>query len=91
MLAGGLRTAGQLTLGKDVSMNLDGQVSVGYTDSWGNQNISEHDITAGGTATLSGSVYSPSFLNFQVTPYYNHSGQSSIHRRSPIAAAYRRT
>lgn len=77
MLAGGLRTAGQLTLGKDVSMNLDGQVSVGYTDSWGNQNISEHDITAGGTATLSGSFYSPSFLNFQVTPYYNQSRANS--------------
>lgn len=67
----------QVTVGNDVSMNLNAQISAGYTGAYGNDIPSEHGITAGGNATLNGSFYDPNFLSFQVNPYYNQSRANS--------------
>jgi len=77
VLAAAARVPAQVTVGNDVSMNLNGQISGGYTGEYGNQIASDHNFTAGGNATLSGSYYSPSFLAFQVSPYYNQSRDNS--------------
>jgi len=70
-------TPGQVTVGNDVSMNLNGQISAGYTGDYGNGIPSDHGITGGGNATLSGFYYDPNFLSFQVSPYYNQSRTNS--------------
>ncbi len=77
VLAVAARMPAQVTVGNDVSMNMNGQISVGYTGDYGNQIPSDHGITAGGNATLTGSYYTPSFLSFQVSPYYNQSRDNS--------------
>jgi len=58
-------------------MNLNGQVSVGYTADYGNAIPSDHTITGGGNGTLSGFYYNPNFLSFNVSPYYNQSRANS--------------
>jgi hypothetical protein len=77
VLMGASRSAAQVTVGNDVSMNLNGEISAGYTADYGNLIPSDHGLTAGGNATLNGYYYSPSFLSFQVSPYFNQSRANS--------------
>jgi len=72
-----LRAPAQVTLGENLNMNLNGSLSFGYTADYGNLNTSDHGITAGGTADLSGSYYSPNFLSFHIQPFYNQSRVNS--------------
>ena len=67
----------QVTVGDNVSMNLNGQASVGYTADYGNTLPSDHGLNVGGTANLTGSYYTPNFLNFNISPYYNQSRANS--------------
>lgn len=67
---------GQVQAG-DLSMNLNGTVSAGYTDTYGSLINSAHSLTMGGSGTLSGSFYSPNFVNFNFSPYYNQSRANS--------------
>jgi hypothetical protein len=76
-LAAAARIPAQVTVGNDVSMNMNGEISAGYTGEYGNQIPSDHGFTAGGNATLNGSYYTPSFLSFQVSPYFNQSRDNS--------------
>jgi len=66
----------QIRLG-EVSTNLNGTVSSGYTANYGNQTSSGHGWTVGGVANLAGSFYSPNFLSFSVAPYLNQSRANS--------------
>ncbi|HKI13084.1 MAG TPA: hypothetical protein VKA02_13275 [Candidatus Acidoferrum sp.] len=77
VLGAAARVPAQVTVGNDVSMNMNGQISAGYTGSYGNQIPSDHGITAGGNATLNGSYYDPNFLSFQISPYFNQSRDNS--------------
>ena len=77
ILALSLRTPAQVTVGDNLSMNLNGQASFGYTADYGNTIVSDHGLNVGGTANLTGSYYTPSFLNFDVNPYYNQSRANS--------------
>lgn len=61
----------------DVSTNLSGSISGGYTSDFGNQTPSDHTFTAAGYADLTGSFYDPNFLSFDVQPYYNESRANS--------------
>ena len=92
MLAAAARMPAQVTVGNDVSMNMNGELSFGYTGEYGNQTASDHGITAGGDATLTGSYYTPSFLSFLVNPYYNqsrdNSTSSSITDSSGVLASF---
>jgi hypothetical protein len=67
----------QVQIGDDVRMSLSGMITAGYTGNYGDQVQSNHSLEFGGDATLSGSYYTPSFLNFTVTPYYNQSRANS--------------
>jgi hypothetical protein len=73
------RAIGQVRAG-DLSMNLSGTVSSGYTGTYGNIIQSSHGLNFGGTGTLSGSYYDPNFLNFSFSPYYNQSRANSNFR-----------
>ncbi len=71
------RAPAQVTIGENVSMNLNALVQAGYTADYGNLINSDHGLTLGGSAQLGGSYYSPSFLSFEVNPYYNQSRLNS--------------
>ena len=68
---------GQITIGNDLAMRLNGTVSAGYTGNYGNEIASSHGLGFGGAAGLSGSYYSPNFLSFNVNPYFNQSRSNS--------------
>lgn len=57
----------------DVSMNLSGLISGGYSADYGNEIASSHSLDFGGTASLNGYFYDPKFLTFNLTPYLNQS------------------
>lgn len=67
---------GQVQAG-DVSMNMNGTISGGYSAAYGNAIGSSHSFGFGGTSTLSGSYYDPGFLTFNFSPYYNQSRANS--------------
>ena len=75
-----LPVAAQLQVGDNVSLNLNGIVSVGYTDINGSDIASSHSLSLGGNGTLSGYYYDPNFVNFSLAPYYNQSSQNSESR-----------
>jgi len=67
----------QIKVGQNLSMNLNGAASFGYAGAYGDLLKSSHGIDLGGNASLTGSYYSPNFLNFAVDPYYNQSRANS--------------
>jgi len=75
-----LPAAGQIQVGDNLNMNLNGIMSAGYTGSYGNQIDSSHGLNFGGNGTLSGSYYDPNFLSFTLSPYYNQARQNSEFR-----------
>ncbi len=52
-------------------------LTAGYEANYGDQIPSNHGLNFGGSGTLSGSYYSPNFLNFTIIPYYNQSRADS--------------
>jgi hypothetical protein len=72
-----LPAAGQLTVGDNLNMNLNGTVSGGYNGDFGNLISSDHSLAFGGTGTLSGFYYNPNFLSYTVTPYVNQARDNS--------------
>ena len=77
VLAAAARMPAQVTIGNDLSMNLNGQLSAGYTGDFGNAIPSDHNFTGGANGTLGGYYYNPNFLSFQISPYYNQSRTNS--------------
>lgn len=67
----------QVQVGDDLSMNMNGLFTAGYSGYDGNQIQSSHGLDLGGTVQLNGSYYNPNFLNFTITPYYNQSRANS--------------
>lgn len=67
----------QVQVGDDLRMNLNGLLTFGYSENYGDQIPSNHTINGGGSAELNGDYYNPNFLNFSVTPYYNQSRADS--------------
>jgi hypothetical protein len=60
-----------------VSFAMDGDLSFGYNDSFGNQAPSTGNLNFGGTANVKGYYYDPKFLSFNASPYYNQSRLNS--------------
>ncbi len=75
-----LPAAGQVQVGDNLDLNLNGIMSMGYNGIYGNQITSSHGLNVGGNGTLSGSYYDPNFLTFNFSPYYNQSRQNSEFR-----------
>ena len=77
VLALTLTASAQVTVGDNISMNLNALGSFGYNADYGNSIKSDHGLNFGGTGNLTGSYYSPTFLNFLINPYYNQSRANS--------------
>jgi hypothetical protein len=58
-------------------LNMNGVATFGYTGDFGNLNATGNGLSFGGNGTLTGSYYSPSFLNFNIQPFYNQSRTNS--------------
>jgi hypothetical protein len=67
----------QVQVGSDTQLNLDGNISVGYSGSTSNEGPDSHGLGFGGVGNLSGSYHSPQFLSFNVVPFYNQSRNNS--------------
>ncbi len=76
LLLGTLPSAAQARLG-EVSSDLNGTVSAGYTSDFGNLVSSAHSWTVGGSGTFDGSYHNPNFLSFNISPYLNQSRANS--------------
>ncbi|HUO13548.1 MAG TPA: hypothetical protein VMX38_01070 [Verrucomicrobiae bacterium] len=72
-----LPAAAQLQVGDNVRMSMGGTVGYEYSGSI-DQGQSSHGAGFTGNANLTGSYYSPNFLNFNVAPYYNRVQSNSI-------------
>lgn len=74
-----LPSVAQIDVGDNVKLGLSGELSTGYTGSFGNgsPNDSAHSLDFGGSGSLHGYYYNPQFLSFQVQPYYNRSQANS--------------
>jgi hypothetical protein len=68
---------GQIKVGDNVDLSANGTISGGYTGSYGNQVLSSHGLTLGGTGTFTGDYYDPRFVSFAVSPYFNQSRANS--------------
>ncbi len=74
-----LPASAQLQVG-EVSSTISGVISAGYNGDYGNQINSDHSLSVGGSATLSGFFYNPNFLSFTVTPYMNQARDNSTYQ-----------
>lgn len=71
-----LPAAAQVKLGY-LTTSMTGTVSPGYSATYGNQTGSTHSWAIGGEGSLTGSYYSPNFLNFNANFYLNQSRANS--------------
>ena len=67
----------QVQVGDNLEMKAGGLLTLGYAGNYGDQFQSSHGLNFGVDGTLTGSYYSPNFLSFDVTPYYNQSRANS--------------
>ncbi len=67
----------QIQVGSDTQLNLDGTVGGGYSGTMTNNGGNGHGFVFSGAGNLSGSYYSPQFLSFDVSPFYNQSRNNS--------------
>ena len=58
-------------------MNANALFTTGYSGDYGDEISSDHGLTFGMVGKLSGFYYSPNFLSFTATPYYNQSRADS--------------
>jgi len=70
----------------DASMDLNANVSAGYSDDSSNVAGSDHSITGAGMADLFGSYYNPNFLSFHIEPFYNQSRLNSAYQSITAAS-----
>lgn len=73
VLALAVSATAQLAVGENTSLRLNGNLQVGYSGDYSNLTPSDHGLTPGGNADLSGYYYSPNFLSFDAQTYYNQS------------------
>lgn len=67
----------QPNVSDNLNLGMDGDLSVGYSDAFGNQAPSLGTLNVGGAANLKGYYYDPKFLSFTASPYYNQSRLNS--------------
>jgi hypothetical protein len=77
VLALAVSAAAQLEVGKNTSLRLNGSLQAGYSADYSNVSPSDHSLTPGGNADLSGYYYSPNFLSFDAQTFYNQSRLNS--------------
>src|SRR5215472_14919502 len=70
--------AAQMQVGDNLRMDLSGNIGYGYNGAI-NQGLSSHSNGVIGNANLTGSYFSPNFLNFNIVPFYNRTEGSSVY------------
>jgi hypothetical protein len=86
ILAFVLDATAQVQVGENINLNMNGQISAGYTADYGNQIPSDHGVTFGGNANLTGFYYDPNFLSFAVNPFYDQSRSNSTYASNSNAS-----
>lgn len=69
-----------LSIGENTKLNAGGLFTFGYSGDYGDVIPSDHGLTFGLDGKLSGYYYSPNFLSFSATPYYNQSRADSTYQ-----------
>lgn len=77
MLLCSIPAVAQITLGDNVNLSSSGTINAGYSDTYGNDIDSSHNLGFGGTAAFNGYYYNPAFISFSLNPYYNQSRSNS--------------
>jgi hypothetical protein len=77
VLALAVSAGAQLEVGENTSLRLNGNVQFGYSGDYSNAAPSDHSLTPGGNADLSGFYYSPNFLSFDAQTFYDESRLNS--------------
>lgn len=72
----GLSLQAQLRWGETTTSGT-GNLSSGYSATYGNMTQSSHSWTVGGAGTFTGSFHSPNFLSYNFSPYLNQSRANS--------------
>ncbi len=62
---------GQVTVGNNLKMLMNGNLGAVYSGNFGNTIGSSHSLGIGVNGTLEGYYFNPQFLSFQVRPYYD--------------------
>jgi|WetSurMetagenome_2_1015567.scaffolds.fasta_scaffold66731_2 hypothetical protein len=62
---------GQVTLGNNLTMLMNGDLGTVYSGNFGDTIGSSHSLGIGVNGTLEGYYFHPQFLSFQVRPYYD--------------------
>ena len=68
---------GQVTVGDNLKMTLNGSLGTSYAGSFGNYIGSGHGLGIGVNGALDGYYFNPNFLSFQVRPYYDRAQSNS--------------
>jgi hypothetical protein len=68
---------GQVQVGDNLFMNLDGNLGYAYSGSFGNYQSSTRAQGLAANAVLRGYYFHPNFLSFDVRPYYDRASSSS--------------
>jgi hypothetical protein len=69
-----------LAVGENTKMNASALFTGGYTGDYGDAVPSNHGLDFGVDGKLNGYYYSPNFLSFTATPYYNQSRNDSSYQ-----------
>ena len=77
LLCCGSAIRAQIQAGSDTQLSLDGSISAGYSGSILNEGPDSHGLGFGGVGNFNGSYYSPQFLSFNVSPFFNQSRNNS--------------
>src|SRR3954469_18649037 len=77
-----LTASAQLQVGDDVNLNLSGNLGFGYTDTFGNYNVSSHSQGVAGDAILTGYYFHPNFVSFDFRPYVDRTQSNSESQNS---------
>ncbi|MBZ5573040.1 MAG: hypothetical protein LAO09_14305 [Acidobacteriia bacterium] len=81
--------AAQVTVGDNLNLNLSGDLSFGFSGSYGENALSSHGLNIGGQGQFGGFYYNPNFLSFNVQPYYNRSQNNSSSQSISDSSGFR--
>jgi len=78
ILASVIPAWGQVEIGNDWSLNLNGNLGYAYNGAVDN-GVSSHGQGLLGNASLRGSFYNPNFMNFSVAPYFGRQQDNNVY------------
>jgi len=70
----------EMKIGENTRITAGGLASFGYSGDYGDDINSSHGLTWGLDGKVNGYYYSPNFLSFSATPYYNQSRNDSSYQ-----------